>query len=276
MIDLEWAGSSLESDALAEMLQAAAQADAEAGFPQLSAHDPLPPGTTQLLIWLLPDERTELVEPSLAAYLRVEPVGEGVAELSYVVRPEYRSRGITTLALEKIGLGLDDPGGWQGTGARSLRIWAKASHPAALRMSLRFRQLGIRTGARRWQLVIPLKAGREIDPGASATMDVHSSAEPEGPLGRWPGAHKLLAADGALWWREDPGEPTEYGDAGRILAIEGAHQRELLVAVLERLRDGGRRAALITLDAYDPLVPEALALGFMHDQTDVLYTVGAR
>jgi mycothiol synthase len=50
--------------------------------------------------------------------------------------------------------------------------------------------------------------------------------------------------------------------------------RSLLVAGLERLRDGGLRVGAITVNSQDrPLVHEARSLGFMHDRTDVQYAV---
>ncbi|MCF7549521.1 GNAT family N-acetyltransferase [Pseudonocardia sp. WMMC193] len=317
MIDFDWVppGEDLPSDVeaeLREMLRDAAEADAEAGFPQLSLDDDTEPGTTRLLVWLLPDDRsgrTVPLAPSLAGYLRIEPLsGEdaGTAEVSHVVRPEYRSRGITTLLLEKIGLELGSDEGWCGTGATALRVWARGNHPAALRMSLRFRRYGITTAARRWQLVLPLRVGREIDPGAEprtiAVREAQGAAERRAAADLWtasgrrhrpPADATLLvsgpeaALDGAVWIDPDSGEPTEWGAAGRLVALvtgnadrdheEDPLVRALLVAGLERLRDAGVRAGMITMDARDrPLVHEARSLGLMHDQTDVLYTVRNR
>ena len=314
MIDFEWyppGGAGFADDVAAElkeMLADAAEADAEPGFPRLSLDDDTEPGTTQLLVWLLPDERsgrTAPLAPSLAAYLRVEPLrgaDAGVGEVSYVVRPEYRSRGITTLLVENIGLELGADDGWCGTGVRSLRVWARGNHPAALRMSLRFRRYGITTALRRWQLVLPLRVGREIDPGAEPdgpeTREA-SAAERTAAAGLWtasgrrhepPAGAQLLvsgpaeAPAGAVWIDPESGEPTEWGAAGRLVALltrnaDREHEqdplvRALLVAGLERLRDGGVRAGMITVDSGDrPLVHEARTLGLMHDQTDVQYTV---
>src|SRR4051794_37771576 len=317
MIDVEWRaadGGGLPADVaaeLGEMLHEAAEADAEAGFPQLSLDDATEPGTTQLLVWLQPDERAGRHLPrtrSLAAYLRVEPLrGEdaGIGEVSYVVRPDHRSRGITTLLVETIGLELDAEGGWCGTGLRELRVWARGNHAAAQRMSLRFRRYGIRTAQRRWQLVVPLKPGREIDPGAEpggpAVRDAASSDERAAALHLWtasgrrypPHAHTQLLVsgsaerpDGAVWIDPGSGEPTEWGAAGRLVAVltrdvERSHEddplvRALLVAGLERLRDAGARAGMITVDARDrPVVHEARSLGLVHDQTDVQYVLAS-
>jgi mycothiol synthase len=315
MIDWDWypadgPGFASEVEAeLREMLAEAADVDAEAGFPQLSLDDETGPGTSRLLVWLLPDERSGRTVPqasSLAAYLRMDPLpGEdaGTGEISYVVRPQYRSRGITTLLVEKIGLELGGDGGWQGTGVRTLRVWARGNHPAALRMALRFRRYGITTALRQWQLLVPLRVGREIDPGAetggprvraAASVDERMAAArlwtAAGRRHVPPAAAKLLVSgpgddpDGAVWVDPDSGEPTEYGTAGRLVAVltrertsdadESPLVRALLVAGLELLRDGGVRAGAITVDARDrALVHEARSLGLMHDQTDVQYVV---
>lgn len=314
MIDFDWypadsEGFTPEVEAdLREMLAEAAEADAEAGFPQISFDDTRP-GATRLLVWLLPDARHVRTVPlvrSLAGYLQVEPLHgdeEGIGEVSYVVRPEFRSRGITTLLLEKIGLELGGEDGWNGTGARSLRIWARGNHPAAHRMSLRFRRYGIKTALRRWQLLVPLREGREIDPGAEfggpEVREASPTAERSAAAELWaasggrhspPADAQLLvsgpaeAPDGAVWIDPHSGESTEWGTAGRLLAVltrdaERDHEddplvRALLVAGLERLRDTGVRVGLITVDAQDrPLVHEARSLGLMHDQTDVQYVV---
>ncbi|MDN5913759.1 MAG: hypothetical protein L0I76_01345 [Pseudonocardia sp.] len=317
MIDFDWYrpdGPGFAPDVeteLREMLAEASEADVEAGFPRLSLDDPTEPGTSQLLLWLLPDDRSGRnvpLVPSLAGYLRVEPlrgVDAGTGEVSYVVRPVYRSRGITTLLLEKIGLELGTDDGWQGTGVSGLRVWARANHPAALRMSLRFRRYGIRTALRQWQMLAPVRPDREIDPGAepggpeihpAVTAERSAAAELWAASGRRhhpPEQSSVLLAgpagapEGAVWIDPESGEPTEYGTAGRILAVatrESRAAREsdplvraLLAAGLEQLRDAGLRVGAITIDSERrSLVHEARTLGFIHDQTDVQYTVHNR
>jgi mycothiol synthase len=50
--------------------------------------------------------------------------------------------------------------------------------------------------------------------------------------------------------------------------------RALLVAALERMRDAGLRVGAIVADAEDrALVHETRSLGFLHERTDVQYTV---
>jgi len=45
-------------------------------------------------------------------------------QVYHLRREEYRSRGITTLLVEKVGLELAGPDGWLGSGASALRVWA--------------------------------------------------------------------------------------------------------------------------------------------------------
>jgi len=145
-----------EEREVGEMLAAAAEADAEAGFPAVSLGESYPDDARHLVVRLLPDDRPGHEGSSpVAAYLRVEPDPDGgPATVRYVVRPEFRSRGISTLLVEKIGL---DPGTWGGTGVSALRIWARGDHPAAQRMARRFERAGIRTARREWQLLAPLR-----------------------------------------------------------------------------------------------------------------------
>ena len=141
MIGYAWRtgfGAAEESE-LREMLAEAADADAEAGFPRVSLDEPYGADASHLVVRLLPDERAgrDVAAASpLAAYLRVEPDPDGgPATARYVVRPAFRSRGISTLLLERLGLDLRAPGGWAGTGVPAVRIWARGDHPAAERIA---------------------------------------------------------------------------------------------------------------------------------------------
>jgi len=109
------------------MLAEAAAADAEAGFPAVSLDQPYPADASHLVARLLPHDRPgHDASAVVAAYLRVEPhPSGGSATARYVVRPRLRSRGISTLLLETLGLDLRAEGGWAGTGVSALRIWAR-------------------------------------------------------------------------------------------------------------------------------------------------------
>jgi mycothiol synthase len=277
------------------MLAEAAEADAEAGFPAVSLDQPYRDDAWHLVVRLLPDGRPgHDASAVIAAYLRVEPGPDrSPATARYVVRPALRSRGISTLLLESLGLDLRAEDGWAGTGVSALRIWARGDHPAAQRLARRFGHVGVRPGRRQWQLLAPLRPG-----GVPARQDVR----PRPPAGAaehaalailWhrragreelPGRAAVLIADsevtGAVWYDPDAGERTEYGTAGRILAVLAEPDREelraaLMAAAMTGLRDRGLRVAAITVDAEDQaLTRDCRLLGFRHDQTDVEYLVG--
>jgi hypothetical protein len=85
---------------------------------------------------------------------------------------------------------------------------------------------------------------------------------------------------GALWYDPDADERTEYGTAGRIVAVLAEPDREdiradLVAAAMTGLRDRGLRVAAITVDADDHALTRTCRLaGFRHDRTDVEYLVG--
>ena len=140
-----------EEREVGEMLAEAASADAEAGFPAVSLSEAYPADARHLVVRLLPDVRPGHEGSSpVAAYLRVEPdPSGGLATVRYVVRPQFRSRGISTLLVEQMGLDLGTPG---------LRVWARGDHPAAQRMARRFECLGVRAARKEWQLLAPRDA----------------------------------------------------------------------------------------------------------------------
>ena len=97
------------------------------------------------------------------------------------------------------------------------------------------------------------------------------------------GASVLIAGPdvtGALWYDTDADERTEYGTAGRIVAVLAAPGREeiradLVTAAMTGLRDRGLRVAAVTVDADDQALTRTCRLmGFRHDRTDIEYLVG--
>src|SRR2546429_3981766 len=164
------------------MLAEAAAEDAEAGFPAVSLDQPYRDGASHLIVRLLPDDRPgHEISAVVAAYLRVEPDPDGgPATARYVVRPRFRSRGISTLLLETLGLDLRAEGGWAGIGVSALRIWARGDHPAAQRLARRFGHVGVRPGRRQWQLLAPLPADglpvrRDVRPRPPADAAEHAA-----------------------------------------------------------------------------------------------------
>ena len=277
MISYAWraAVTGEEERELREMLAAAAAEDAEAGFPAISLSQPYPDGVRHLVVRLLPDSRPGHEGSSpVAAYMRVEPDPDGgPATVRYVVRPEFRSRGISTLLVETMGLDL---------GASGLRVWARGDHPAAQRMARRFECLGVRAARREWQLLAPLR-----DSGfPEASGVVPRPAELAAAAALWgrqepPDHCEILVAgpdvSGAIWYDPKADERTEYGTAGRIVAVRGRDELRagLVAAAMAALREGGLRVAAIAVDAEDrALARTCRLLGFRHDRTDIEYTVG--
>jgi mycothiol synthase len=299
MITYAWRSSFApeEETELREMLAAAAAEDAEAGFPAVSLDQPYRDDASHLVVRLLPDQRAGHEGSSpVAAYLRVEPDPyDGPATVWYVVRPEFRSRGISTLLVESLGLDMRTDGGWAGTGAAALRIWANGDHPAAQRMARRFECFGVRSGHRQWQLLAPLRnAGLPDSPGSAprppasapeqAAVTVLWRRDRGGPEEPPDHAEVLVAGPdvaGAVWYDPHADERTEYGTAGRIIAVLAAPgqekvRAELVAAAMAALQERGLRVAAIAVDADDHVLARGCRLlGFRHDRTDIEYTVGA-
>ena len=284
-----------EDRELREMLAEAAEQDAEAGFPAVSLDQPYRDDASHLVARLLPDGRPgHDASAMIAAYLRVEPDPEGGSAIArYVVRPRLRSRGISTLLLETLGLDLRADGGWAGTGVSALRVWARGDHPAAQRMARRFGRFGVRAGRREWQMLAPLRGPGRVEPPDLAPRPPGGAAEHDAATALWQreadrgnpprDAVVLIAGPdvrGAVWYDPDAGERTEYGTAGRIVAVLAQPGREgvragLVAAAMTGLQERGLRVAAITVDADDQaLTRDCRLLGFRHDQTDVEYLVG--
>jgi mycothiol synthase len=285
-----------EEREVGEMLAAAAEADAEAGFPAVSLSQPYPDGARHLVVRLLPDGRAGHEDSSpVAAYLRVEPDPDGgPATVRYVVRPQFRSRGISTLLVETVGLDVRADGGWAGTGAMALRVWARGDHPAAQRMARRFECAGVRTARHQWQLLAPLRDPGFPDASGPAVRLPADAAERAAAAALWrrhggreepPDHPEVLVSgpdvSGAVWYDPRADERTEYGVTGRIVAVLAAPDRDevraaLVAAAMTALREHGLRVAAIAVDAEDrALARDCRLLGFRHDRTDIEYAVGS-
>ena len=152
----------LEGEDLEQVLAlvtAASEYDDEAGFAQIDPADVRSTGTAGIRVLHLPIRARRDLEPVddvplvVVAYLRLAIGAGGLATVSYVVHPEYRSRGLTTLLVEQLGLDVDAEAGWGATGASALRCWAYSTHPAADRLTRRF---GVDAIAEQWGLARPL------------------------------------------------------------------------------------------------------------------------
>jgi mycothiol synthase len=194
------------------------------------------------------------------------------------------------LLAETIGLDVRADGGWAGTGAPALRIWARGDHPAAQRMARRFACAGVRTERRQWQLLAPLRDRGFSDASFSDAWLPARATERAAAAALWRGRDEpadrfevLVAGPdvaGAVWYDPRADERTEYGTAGRIVAVLTAPGRDelradLVAAAMTALREGGLRVAAIAVDAEDrALARSCRLLGFRHDRTDIEYTVG--
>ncbi|HVW44868.1 MAG TPA: GNAT family N-acetyltransferase [Amycolatopsis sp.] len=300
MITYEWADSWCEHPEVAQLLEVAAELDAEQGFsarpPML---DPGPGGearTRELVAWMTRD--VGAVSPGrkcAVAFLRVcaGPDGDGVLEL--LVHPDFRSLGVGTLLLEELGFGVSADGGWAGTGATSLRTWARGSHPAAERMARRF-HADIERSV--WRIVRPGKARDRLPwdvhgitverVGSEWERDelVRASTGWLAPLGPRD-AEVLVAKDSsraaagfvALNGPGSPGgEAAELGTIHALGLAPGADGHAVRAALLSRAVDrlteeGAREVDMLVNAVGDDLVRTCRLLGFHHDQTDLCFRV---
>ncbi|MDV7175271.1 GNAT family N-acetyltransferase [Gordonia amicalis] len=158
MITYEWRPR-LEGDELDEVIElvtTAAEYDDEAGFSHIDPALVREVGDGTRTVAHLPIKARRDLSPLedvpmvIVAYLHLTVDADGLGTVSYVVHPDYRSRGITTLLVEEMGLDTGGPDGWDHTGAIALRCWAYSTHPASGRLTRRF---GVPAVSRQWTLV---------------------------------------------------------------------------------------------------------------------------
>ncbi|WP_051192774.1 GNAT family N-acetyltransferase [Nocardia jiangxiensis] len=274
MIDYTWCrrlGEQDRAEATA-LVEAAARYDEEAGFSVVSAREVESVSTAERSVWHLPIKARRGLSVRADAplvmvgylHLSIDPQGQGTVR--YTVHPDYRSRGVTTLLVEELGLDVGGADGWCGRGATSLRCWAYGSHPASERLTRRF---SIAPIARLWTMArhlagpfaVPLApagfpGGMSIEGPVDLTDDAVVSKVRDvlarqgltqaqfeqfrAEFGERTGQVVIAAAGsdqpaGAVWF--DP-RPTRY------LELRAAWVRALIV--VPEIRGGGLGAALIT------------------------------
>jgi mycothiol synthase len=160
-------------------------------------------------------------------------------------------------------------------------------------MARRFEGAGVRTGRRQWQLLAPLRDSGFSDASGLAVRPPADALERAAIAALWrrrggrdepPDQAAVLVTGpdvaGAVWYDPRADERTEYGTAGRIVAVLAAPDRDelragLVAAAMTALRECGLRVAAIAVDAEDrALARSCRLLGFRHDRTDIEYTVG--
>ncbi|MEO9326536.1 GNAT family N-acetyltransferase [Gordonia aurantiaca] len=158
MITYEWRNrlEGEELDEVVELVTRAAEYDNEAGFSHIDPAMAREADDDTRRIRHLPIKARRDLSPLediplvTVAYLHLEVDANGLGTVSYVVHPDYRSRGITTMLVEEIGLDTGAEGGWDDTGAKALRCWAYSTHPASGRLTRRF---GVPAVSRQWTLI---------------------------------------------------------------------------------------------------------------------------
>jgi mycothiol synthase len=246
----------------------------------------------------------------VVAYLHLSVDAEGLGTVSYVVHPEYRSRGVTTLLVEEVGLEIGGARGWAGSGATALRCWAYATHPASERLTKRF---GVPAVSRQWTVVrhltgpfalpidrpeIPdgLDVGdpRDLASADAAVADVLGRASlPDAQRERLEfdvsrgGGRVIEARDdagriaGFVWYSTDqrihqelrtaPIHAVVLDPAARGRGLGGV----LLVAAMEQQNDAGVQVSMLRIDPDDAsAVRMCRLLGFEQEDAHSCYQVG--
>ncbi|MFC0448820.1 GNAT family N-acetyltransferase [Rhodococcus jostii] len=320
MISCQWCEELADDDRdeVLALVAAAAEYDDEAGFSRIEPRDVTARTRTGVRVSHLAVKARrglsalEDVPLVVVAYLQVAVDDEGLGTVQFVVHPDYRSRGIATLLVEELGLDVDRPDGWRGTGARALRTWAFGTHPAAERLTRRFR---IPSVSRLWTLFRSLTGpfAVPLDPVAvpegSRLEELRALDDPESVKA----LDDVLSRSGMSSAQlEKLSESRSYGtgsvvvasgDAGRshgfvwldptlhthldlraawirALVLEkesrgGGLGAGLLVRALEVLRDAGAQIALMRIDPEDDgAVRLCRLLSFEQEEAHTCYQVG--
>ncbi|AHH19878.1 putative acetyltransferase [Nocardia nova SH22a] len=320
MIEYTWCrrlGEQDRAQAL-ELIRTAARYDEEAGFSTVPEQAVAAASDTGRSVWHLPIKaRRDLsVRPDapmvMVAYLNLTIDERGQGTIGYTVHPDYRSRGVTTLLVEELGLDVGAAGGWCDRGAASLRCWAYGSHPASERLTRRF---GIAPSARLWTMArhlagpfaMPLSP-TEFPAGLTVTGPVALAADAvvaaagdilarqgltEARFDRFrtefaerAGAVVLAAAGserpaGMVWFDPRPIRHLELRGAWvRALIVVpeirgGGLGEALLTRALDELRSAGTQVALMRIDPDDrAAVRLTRLLSFEQEDAHACYQIG--
>ncbi|GAC68489.1 GNAT family N-acetyltransferase [Gordonia soli] len=318
MISYEWCPQLVDEDLdeVLALVAASAEYDDEAGFTRVDPdlvreRDGVDGAIRHLAIKarrdLGPDEDGPKV---VVAYLHLAVDENRIGTVSYVVHPDFRSRGITTLLVEQIGLDIDERAGWVGSGADALRCWAYATHPASERLTKRFRVPAV---SRQWTLVRPLAGPYALPverPGTPTGASISESrpirADDDDVVAllgraRLPEVQRdRLGVDmrrgtgqvafarndddqviGFVWYSTETHVHSELRTASVDALIVAADDRgcglggALLAEALERQRDAGVQLSMLRIDPDDvAAVRMCRLLGFEQEDAHACYQVG--
>ncbi len=272
MIRLRWADhlTAEEVEHVTDLIGVAAAYDREAEFSTVStptaagqAADAGPARVHHLLVTADVGElhEADFARRAYVAYLRVL-VADRAGSVEYVVHPDSRSRGITTLLMERLRGG--GPDSWRRIHADVVTIVAQGDHPAAQRAALRF---GAAETERTWVLVRPL--GEDAPPLTTASS---AEARIDRGLAEESGRFRVHGAVGVSIDVELVPHP--HGLTGRIHGdpLPPPEQMQpLLTCALEEVSARGAARATLTIPAEDPRVLVARYLYFEHERSDVSY-----
>lgn len=293
-----------------ELLAEATAKDAEAGFSTavpIDACDGSPVPRLQAVGRLEPERDAAC---PVVAYLRIDVLGPNTGVAQFVVHPQYRSLGVGTLFMERIGTDMSRAGGWAGTGLSGVDIWAHGGHPAAGRMARRFGAVQVRAV---WKLYRSLRGWSlpAADEHAVAGIEIAEVSSTEGaaalaalpPVLGTGGEHTLavhprdaarLSATSRHLVAIDPTgarvgvvrfsaldeiDVDMVGTIGAVAVGPGPGRRALCTALishaLAELAAAGARFAELYVDADSPdAVALSRVLDFEHDQSDLCYRLG--
>lgn len=320
MIDYTWCRQLGEQDRddAAALVEAAARYDGEAGFSVVPASAVATVSDELRSVWHLPIKaRRDLsARPDapmvMVAYLNLSIDADGQGTVAYTVHPDYRSRGVTTLLVEELGLDVRRPDGWCDRGATALRCWAYGSHPASERLTRRFEIAPI---ARQWTMLrhlagpfavpvepVALPGGVTVDGPVDLTDDAVVAAAGE-VLARQglTAAHfdrfrtefaerrgrMLLASAGSarpaglVWFDPSPVRHLELRAASvRALIVVpeirgGGLGEALLSRALDELLSAGAQLVLMRIDPDDHAAVRLVRLlSFEQEQAHACYQIG--
>lgn len=291
MIKYEWRTDlgTEELTELTDLLGRAAAYDAEPEYTGISIehvmHNIGDQRFRHLLIWMLP-HATALGErdrpEQIAGLLQIRLADHGAAHAALVIDPRFRSIGVTTLLLERVGLDVSGPAGWLGTGAHQISAWAQGNHPAAGRLGNRF--LIPRTD-RVWKLIRPTAPET-----LSAAPVLELLSGPDRPGIGWlddVGHTDVLALrhDGRIvaaavidlhpTYSEEFGGCATVSRYGAAPSASTRARRGLLDGLVAIAQESGLSGLIIRVDSTDALWVNPCRLsGFQHDRTDVRYQLG--